>query len=390
MARNTLEAVFGALGAGLTGYGRDAARRREEEQTRLDRERQAERDRLAMFEAGLEPSADVQGRRQRLTQATQATQAMAGAPMPGMSAVGPALAAATRAMGEDVDRGRRITVGGTEYVQPFSRTAQGIEERGLQRQAQQASIARQQQLADDEAEREFQRQRDAANAEQNRLARQSAERIAGIRSAGTGAVRTGGRATQDLPPLPTVVRAAQEVAALNREDVLGMNPAKVYAAATAPLLAAEPTVANIGAAGLMNVYASGGLFGGRGGMEPLYAQYVGSVSDAAARIGERIGVLTNQDIARYRALTTPLPGDSDEMKLRKWENLRDLSQFLVDMRSVAENPTEEALAALRQRAANIGAATEREMYDAWSSQNPRRQDETPAQHVTRFRQRGGR
>lgn len=47
MARNTLEAVFGALGAGLTGYGRDVARRREEEQVRLDRERQAERDRLA-------------------------------------------------------------------------------------------------------------------------------------------------------------------------------------------------------------------------------------------------------------------------------------------------------------------------------------------------------
>lgn len=181
MARNTLEAVFGALGAGLTGYGRDVARRREEEQARLDRERQADRDRLALFEAGLEPSADVQGRRQRLTQATQATQAMAGAPMPGMSAVGPALAAATRAMGEDVDRGRRITIGGTEYVQPFSRTAQGIEQRELQRQAEEASIARQQQLADDEAEREFQRQRDAANAEQNRLARESAERIARIR-----------------------------------------------------------------------------------------------------------------------------------------------------------------------------------------------------------------
>lgn len=145
MARNTLEAVFGALGAGLTGYGRDAARRREEEQTRLDRERQADRDRLAMFEAGLEPSADVQGRRQRLTQATQATQAMAGAPMPGMSAVGPALAAATRAMGEDVDRGRRITIGGTEYVQPFSRTAQGIEQRELQREAE----ARDRRMADE-------------------------------------------------------------------------------------------------------------------------------------------------------------------------------------------------------------------------------------------------
>ena len=162
MARNTLEAVFGALGAGLTGYGRDAARRREEEQARLDRERQADRDRLALFEAGLEPSADVQGRRQRLTQATQATQAMAGAPMPGMSAVGPALAAATRAMGEDVDRGRRITIGGTEYVQPFSRTAQGIEERELQRQAQQASIARQQQLADEERRNAQQLERELA------------------------------------------------------------------------------------------------------------------------------------------------------------------------------------------------------------------------------------
>ena len=147
MARNTLEAVFGALGAGLTGYGRDVARRREEEQARLDRERQAERDRLAMFEAGLEPSADVQGRRQRLTQATQATQAMAGAPMPGMSAVGSALAAATRAMGEDVDRGRRITIGGTEYVQPFSRTLEGREQAKRTREAQQEILTRQREEA---------------------------------------------------------------------------------------------------------------------------------------------------------------------------------------------------------------------------------------------------
>lgn len=47
MARNTLEAVFGALGSGLVGYGRDQKRRYDESQDAADREERRKRQELA-------------------------------------------------------------------------------------------------------------------------------------------------------------------------------------------------------------------------------------------------------------------------------------------------------------------------------------------------------
>ena len=166
MARNTLEAVFGALGAGLTGYGRDAARRREEQQAEIARQDElartlAERQ-LRIFQSGLEEAAPATQRAQNVGQFGQMAQAAQGAMPAPMSAVGRALQSAGSGMQTDIQRGRRVTIGGTEYVQPFSRTAQGIEERELQRQAQQASIARQQQLADEERRNAQQLERELA------------------------------------------------------------------------------------------------------------------------------------------------------------------------------------------------------------------------------------
>lgn len=182
MARNTLEAVFGALGAGLTGYGRDAARRREEQQAEIARQDElartlAERQ-LRIFQSGLEEAAPATQRAQNVGQFGQMAQAAQGAMPAPMSAVGRALQSAGSGMQTDIQRGRRVAIGGTEYVQPFSRTAQGIEERELQRQAQQASIARQQELAD-EARRDAQRMREIAAQGENQL--RAIERTANLR-----------------------------------------------------------------------------------------------------------------------------------------------------------------------------------------------------------------
>lgn len=153
MARNTLEAVFGALGAGLRGYGQDVSRRREMEQAEIARQDElarmlAERQ-LRIFQSGLEEAAPATARARNVGQFGQMAQA-AQVAMPGpMSAVGRALQSAGSAMQTDIQRGRRTTIGGTEYVQPFSRTAAGIEEREAQR-AEAERTARRQEFAEQE------------------------------------------------------------------------------------------------------------------------------------------------------------------------------------------------------------------------------------------------
>jgi hypothetical protein len=235
----------------------------------------------------------------------------------------------------------------------------------------------------------------AANAASRKLDRESAEKIAGMRiSAGSGGTSSRSRVGVDMPALPTVVRAADDVAKLTREQILGMDPSRVWGASMAPLLAAEPSLGNLVGAGAANLWANRGglLTGSTSNLEPLYAQYIGGVSDAVARIGERVGVMTNQDIARYRALTTFLPGDSDEIKLRKWENLRDWANFLVEARQVAENPSEETVARLRERVATLGAGAsdgavrqfETTAFNAWADKNEPEEDESDEDYVARF------
>jgi hypothetical protein len=130
MARKALEAVFGALGSGLIGYGRDEKRRFDEAQTEMDREerrkRDAMRNALTIFDMDLDPTADLQARGRGLNQSAQLAQAAPSvAGMPPMGAVGSALASAGRTMDNDVARGRTINIEGTDYTQPFSRSAQG-------------------------------------------------------------------------------------------------------------------------------------------------------------------------------------------------------------------------------------------------------------------------
>lgn len=411
MARNALEAVFGALGGGLVGYGRDKQIRYGQEQDAIDREenrlarelaarQSAEQRKISLFQSGLEEAAPLNERAQNMGQASQLAQALSAVPasvgMPatvGASAVQRALSNASSGMTNDISRGRKLTVDGTDYVQPFSRTPDGRAEAQARQATSDARVADMEQRGRDDRSGAQRIREIRVQGEESRRTNQ--ERPSPTTGGGSGRGRVG----ENMPALPTVVRAATEVAALTREQVLGMDPSRVWAASVAPLLAAEPSLGNLAGAGVANLWANkGGLVtGSRSNMEPLYAQYIGGVSDAIARIGERVGVMTNQDIARYRALTTFLPGDSDEIKLRKWENLRDWAQFLVDMRQVAENPTPEAVAQLRERVATLGSGASDDdvrrfqttTFNLWADKNSKTADESHEEYVARYKAANG-
>ena len=391
MARNALEAVFGALGGGLVGYGKDKNLRMDREEERLARELAArqreEQRRLDLFNAGLDEETSLRQRPATMRTAGAAAQAI---PMSGT--IGSALDVASRQMDSNITGGRRITLSdGTTYVQPYDRTPQGLAEAETKQAAQMYERSRADALAD--ANAAFERDRTLTEMRTaGALAVANARDNAQAGCGGTGSGR--GLVGVDMPALPTVVRAADDVAKLTREQILGMDPSRVWAASMAPLLAAEPSLGNLAGAGVANLWANRGgiLTGSKSTLEPLYAQYIGGVSDAIARIGERVGVMTNQDIARYRALTTFLPGDSDEIKLRKWENLRDWARFLVDARRVAENPSEQALSQLRERVATLGAGAsdaevrqfETTAFNAWADKNEPEEDESNEDYVARF------
>lgn len=120
MARNALEVALAALGGGLQGYGRQRAG----EQEREDQLKREALDRaLRLSGMGFDEAEPLQQRAQAIGQAGS----LAGAAplMPGASAIGRALESAGGAMRTDLERGRRLSVDGKEYVQPFSRTPQG-------------------------------------------------------------------------------------------------------------------------------------------------------------------------------------------------------------------------------------------------------------------------
>jgi hypothetical protein len=89
-----------------------------------------------------------------------------------------------------------------------------------------------------------------------------------------------------------------------------------------------------------------------------YAQYARATADAVARASE-VGVLTNQDVARYQNQVAFVAGDDPETKRRKFDALKSWGSWLEtqknpllegNRRSLSQIPGEtktEALARLR-------------------------------------------
>lgn len=379
MARSTLEAVFGALGAGLQGYGMER-RQRELDEERRRREAIGDSLKAAEMLASGRYGTEAQLRTSGGEAFRTAGQMAAGALAPTRGRVPSADELSN--LGTASRRGAAppmFEVGGQQLG--VMRTAADEERLAENRQMQSQAM-----LALQQAERD--KALGAQRMREIRAQTASAERIAGMRTdaaAGGGAGARTSRGSIQRDVLPTVSRTAQEFPKFTEQEILAMSPSAVWAATTAPLMMAEPSPASvIGAAG-MNLL-SGNMGSGK---EQQYAQMLAATADAAARIGEAVGVLTNQDIARYRAQVTPLPGDRDDVRLRKHENAVSWANYLSRLGQVAASGrqlTPDEIQQLKDEAQSIGGNTdERATFDTWERENPQRPNEDDRSYVARFR-----
>lgn len=196
MARNALEAVFGALGAGVRGFGRDQQRRYTEEQDRLEREnllaRQGVQDELSvasLLERGFGGPQEVraQGQERARTALQMALQGVTA----GRAGIAPSMPLPTQVQQMAAQQARPertpVNVAGRELslLETALERAQRQRAEGLET----AGVERQQQLADVESERAF-------RAEEARKAREGAAGVANIRASAVGSGRPPQRPTE--------------------------------------------------------------------------------------------------------------------------------------------------------------------------------------------------
>ena len=385
--RSALEAVLGALGGGFSGYARDQQNRYSQEQDTLDREERrkreladalaaAEQRKISLFQSGLEEAAPLTERAGNMGRASQAVQAVSGMQAPGMpvgmSAVSRALAGASSGMTSDISRGRKLSVDGTDYVQPFSRTAEG-----------RAEAERRQAQSDDRVDTMNQKERDAQLAENalklEGLRGRNAERTATARTPGVGGDPSG------RGPLPTVTNAITDLRALTPAAIRGLRAGSVQTVQESPMLVsqAKGPLEWMGARGIQ---AIGNEMATEA--EQKYALQARAVSDAVARANER-GVLSNQDNDRYIRQVSLVTGDKPEIKELKVRNLIQWAEWLTGANQMlADGATPE------QVQASASALADRLDLAEWTTRNPFDETkETADQYRARARaaiQQGGR
>lgn len=410
MARNALEAVFGSLGAGLRGYGQDRERRSEEEQTRLDREERARRQAMAdevqvadLLSRGFGGPREVQaqGRERAQTALQMALQGVTAgrggmAPsMPTPTQVQQIAAQQARPERPTVNiAGRQLSLLETALERAQRERAEGSETNAAKRQQEMAALVARQKFEAEEAVKERQ-----AEAERARLNRESAEKIAGIRSAGT---RGGGRGAEALRgTLPTVTRAVEQLSQLSDDDIRALSPARVQNAMDAPSVMSRAIDKGPLEYGLARVMGSGMMSTARD-REQRYALHARAVADAVARASE-VGVLTNEDVNRYQRQVTLIGGESEEMKRFKVEALLSWAQWLAgatqrlntgdsidsirgDAASFADSLSER-MRAVEEREGGENSTPSRPMSaEEWTRQNPYDPSrETPDQYRARAR-----
>jgi hypothetical protein len=119
--------------------------------------------------------------------------------------------------------------------------------------------------------------------------------------------------------LPTIRANNQRLQEMTPQYVNKLSGLKVMAAAKAPLLANRDDVLGFIGGSLANMAS-----------DPEareYASIARAVTDAVARASE-VGVLTNQDIARYQGQILFMPGDTKADRLRKFNTLKSWAGWL--------------------------------------------------------------
>lgn len=149
--------------------------------------------------------------------------------------------------------------------------------------------------------------------------------------------------------LPTISKANKTLNSWTDKELNQLSPEGVNAAMVANMSSTTPE--GIAKAWLLNKTLVSPL-------DREYAQYARATADAVARASE-VGVLTNQDVARYQNQVAFVAGDDPETKRRKFDALKSWGSWLEtqknpllegNRRSLSPMPGEtptEALARLR-------------------------------------------
>lgn len=149
--------------------------------------------------------------------------------------------------------------------------------------------------------------------------------------------------------LPTIIKANKTLGSWTDKELNQLSPEGVNAAMVANMSSTTPQ--GIATSWLLNKTLVSSL-------DREYAQYARATSDAVARASE-VGVLTNQDVARYQNQVAFVAGDDPATKRRKFDALKSWGLWLEtqkspllqgNRRSLLQIPGEtktEALARLR-------------------------------------------
>lgn len=126
--------------------------------------------------------------------------------------------------------------------------------------------------------------------------------------------------------LPTVIKASEAVSKWGEKEVKSLDPARIAAQNAAVL-----------EGGLWGVVMSKVLSKtGISDLDKQYLQYASAVADAVARASE-VGVLTNQDINRFRSQVLFDGGENEEQIRFKLANLQDWAKWLASSKKLITN-----------------------------------------------------
>ena len=125
--------------------------------------------------------------------------------------------------------------------------------------------------------------------------------------------------------LPTVIKASEAVSKWGEAEVKSLNPFRIAAQNAAVL-----------EGGLWGAIKSKALSKtGITDLDKQYLQYASAVADAVARASE-VGVLTNQDINRFRSQVSFDGGENEEQIRFKLDNLKDWSKWLANSKKTID------------------------------------------------------
>lgn len=437
-----LRAALGAVGGGLEGYGKLQESQREQAERAKQAERQAMLDRIGLTERGWVTPEQQAG---TMRQAAPGLQSLAGAASSMMRGGAPSpvdMESLQRGAGQFGPPAGRVTMGGQEFMLPETPAARAMREVEL-------TAGRERRVRQEQSqERQAEKQRERAAVEAERAAQAASLRGVGRSAAEAEVAARFGAGYSDLMETPSVAatRRGQDISAATArrgQDLTAARAAAASASAAAPsappgevalpsISAAADRLAQLtpddirrmsaGGVAIVNTVQQQGGYTGVGvdwlgsktgkvsELEREYVELTGAIADAVARKSERVGVLTNQDINRYRNQIIFKSGDSEQDKERKVARAVGWARWLNSQYGAPSTDGQSPQARFDQRvqrgmdstgaaslvdretqAAQVGrlesptTPSPRMTADEWMDANPQRPGETDSDYLQRAR-----